>query len=255
MEKCWVIYLLALTLSLCSSSDKCLHELYYDYIVVGAGSAGSALAAQLATKSTSSVLLIEEGGWSNQWDIINDASKGFDVFAESQINPGYTTTPQIGANNRIMGQPRGKITGGTGAVYFMDWVFANIEDFDERWNINGWKWKDLTNYWDMIQNEWEITTNNPDDILFREKILDSLKQNGYNYNPDFNDLNKYGQGGISEMQFAATTVSPTLAYRLNSWKIYIEPILGKQNNLDIFVYSRVNKILFERYGSKSKTKK
>eukprot|EP01084_Bolivina_argentea_P113576 202384_1 len=221
----------------------------YDYIIVGAGTSGSVVASELSKDPTNNVLLIEEGGWSKAWgDIIEDASNYFKVLNNPQIERGYLSTPQKHVNYRELPLYRAKATGGCGAHYGMVWTLGNKKDFDIRWNINGWKWSDLSKHWDHIQSTFEINTINYDQ--FTDRFFKAAQENGYEFNPDYNDLNNNnGQYGASQFQYAAALKyknGEMYASRQNSWTQYIEPIISERYNLDIIVYNRVNKILFEK---------
>ena len=92
----------------------------YDYIIVGAGTAGSSLAYQSSRDQETTVLLIEEGPFSNQYkEGIIFASGWFNQQFNEQIARQYFTLPQINLNNRTLRQPRGKITGGSGSLNAM----------------------------------------------------------------------------------------------------------------------------------------
>jgi hypothetical protein len=102
----------------------------YDYIVVGAGSAGCTVAARLSEDPSCRVLLIEAGGAdisrpALQSPVLWPATFGTDV------DWAYRTTPQANAAGRIIDWPRGKVIGGSSSINAMIWVWGREADFDQ----------------------------------------------------------------------------------------------------------------------------
>ena len=229
--------------------DNCAINNEYDYIIVGAGTAGSALAYQLSRDPENTVLLIEEGGFSNQWkEGVVYASGWFGTQFNEQIDRQYFTTPQENLNNRTLRQPRGKLTGGSGSRNAMVWILGNQLDFDERWGPiteSNWTWDDdLKYYWDYVESTFDIEIC-PGSHPWIQRFIAAAEENGYSYNPDPNDLSNNGQGGVSSRRFMGEYLSETEALRESTWTAYIEPVLSERDNLEIIVYTRVNKILFD----------
>ena len=110
----------------------------YDFIVVGAGSAGCVVAGRLSEEGHT-VLVLEAGGKdSNLWMKI---PLGYArLYANPKVNWCYESEPEIHLNNRRLFQPRGKVLGGSGAINGMIYVRGQAEDFDgwERQGCEGW---------------------------------------------------------------------------------------------------------------------
>ena len=103
----------------------------YDFIVVGAGSAGCAVAGRLATESSASVLLIEAGG-SDRRFTIRVPLMGPMQYGTS-LDSAYETEPEPGCADRRIAQPRGRVLGGCSAMNGMFWVKGSNLDYD------GWR--------------------------------------------------------------------------------------------------------------------
>ena len=100
----------------------------YDFIVVGAGSAGSAVASRLSENNRARVLVLEAGGTQIGPNVENP-SLWFTLLG-SDIDWGYATIPQPGLNNRVISEPRGKIIGGTSQLYLMMHIRGHPSAYD-----------------------------------------------------------------------------------------------------------------------------
>ena len=218
---------------------------YYDYIVVGSGTAGSIVARKLSDDPKNKVLLIEQGYWSSSNPNIQDASQWYSLLSDLLTDIGYVSVEQAGFNNHTISQPRAKVTGGCNNINAMIFIIGNRKDYDERWRpIDGWTWNDLSPYWDYIINTFTHTKLNASEPMMSD-LLKSAEELGYKMNSNPNDLNSIqGQGGISPRIFMARKISDNYAQRISSWSTYIEPILPREN-LDILISTQVHKILFD----------
>ena len=125
----------------------------YDYVVIGAGSAGCAVAGRLG-EAGFSVLLLEAGGKdSSPWiHIPLGYSK---LYANPKVNWCYTSEPEPYLNNRRLFQPRGKVLGGTGTINGMIYMRGQPEDFDG-WaakGCTGWDWQGVLPYFKSCEDQ------------------------------------------------------------------------------------------------------
>ena len=106
----------------------------FDYVIVGAGSAGCVLADRLSAGGDRSVLLLEAGG-SDEVSIVQQPSQ-WPAIWDSAFNWGYSTTLQPGLGSRSILCPRGKGLGGSGSINAMLYVRGNPQDYDH-WAAQG----------------------------------------------------------------------------------------------------------------------
>ena len=115
----------------------------FDYIVIGAGSAGSAVAARLSEGGTASVLLLEAGPADTKREIHVPAM--FPQLFKSEVDWAYETEPQAALNGRRVFNPRGKMLGGCSSINAMIYQRGNPKDYDHWASLGnqGWSYADL----------------------------------------------------------------------------------------------------------------
>ena len=123
----------------------------FDYIIVGAGSAGAALAHRLSADSAVSVLLLEAGGKDRKSAIHIPAA--FSQLFRSSYDWNYDTEPQAELDSRKIYWPRGKMLGGSSSLNAMMWVRGFAADYDD-WAVAAgptWSWSALLPYFRQIE--------------------------------------------------------------------------------------------------------
>jgi len=180
----------------------------YDYIIVGAGSAGCALAARLAWERPKlRILVLEAGGPDKSFMLKMPA--GFAALGEnSPYNWNYQTTPQKHCNDRRMYWPRGKTLGGSSAINAMLYVRGHASDYDHWRQLGneGWSYEDVLPYFKKAENNERGAdafhgTGGPlnvadqaDPSKLNEAFLQAAEQAGHKRNKDFNGAEQDGVG-------------------------------------------------------------
>jgi choline dehydrogenase len=124
----------------------------YDYIIVGAGSAGCVLAARLTEDPAARVLLLEAGGRDTAREIHIPAA--FSKLFKTGVDWNYSTEPEPYLNNRKLYWPRGKVLGGSSSINAMIYIRGNAADYDgwERLGNDGWGLADVLPYFKKSEN-------------------------------------------------------------------------------------------------------
>ena len=127
----------------------------YDFIVIGAGSAGCVLANRLSKDSSNKVLLIEAGGTDRRFYVQMPIGYG-KTYYQKEVNWMYMAEPSPGANNRSSYWPRGKLLGGSSSINALVHVRGNPQDFDDWQKAGnpGWSYNDLLPYFKRMET-WQ----------------------------------------------------------------------------------------------------
>jgi choline dehydrogenase len=221
----------------------------YDYIVVGAGSAGCVLANRLTASGKHSVLLLEAGPRDrNIWIHI---PLGYGVlFKQPKVNWMYQTEPEPELGGRSVFQPRGKVLGGSSSINGLVYIRGQHADYD-RWrqlgNV-GWGYDDVLPYFKRAENQQRgaddyhgvggpLAVSNPrqPDPLC-EAFIAAAEQTGIPRNVDFNGATQEGAG-----YFQTTT---RRGRRASTAVCYLNPARGRPN-LRIETDAHAERVLFE----------
>ena len=224
-------------------------DLEFDYIVVGAGSAGCVLANRLSKDGKHTVLLLEAGP--KDTNIWIHVPLGYGkLFKDKTVNWMYQTEPEPGLGGRSVFQPRGKVLGGSSSINGLLYVRGQHEDYDrwrQRGNV-GWGYDDVLPYFKRAENQSRgaddyhgvggplpVSDWRHEDPL-SEAFVKAAGETGLPFNADFNGASQEGAG------FFQTTTRH--GRRASSAVSYLRPALGR-SNLHVETDALAQRILFD----------
>ena len=220
----------------------------YDYIIIGAGSAGCVVASRLSEQADLRVLLLEAGGPDDHPDI--HVPLAWRSLRETEVDWDYITTPQVHCNDREIKMPRGKVYGGSSSTNAMIYQRANPADYDgwARLGNAGWAWRDVLPYFIKSEQQargasafhgidgplhvGDLRDPNPLSLAF----VEAAQQAGLPHNDDFNDGEQEGAGLHQVTQKDGVRCSAAAAF--------LRPALAREN-LTAIPFALVTRLLFE----------
>lgn len=179
----------------------------FDYIIVGAGSAGCVLANRLSASGRHRVLLLEAGGKDRNIWIHIPLGYG-KLFTNPKVNWLYETEPEAELNGRRIIQPRGKVLGGSSSINGLLYIRGQHEDFDHWRQLGnvGWSFRDVLPYFRRAEDQQRgaddlhgsggplAVSDVPDPHPLCEAFIDACEQAGLPRNDDFNGPTQEGAG-------------------------------------------------------------
>jgi choline dehydrogenase len=206
----------------------------YDYIVVGAGSAGAAVANRLSADLRNKVLLLEAGRASHPWSFIPIGMAR--LIKNPAANWLYSSEPEASTNGRRLPVPRGKLLGGSSSINGMVFVRGQAQDFDTwaQMGNRGWSYHDVLPIFRRMESyagagddafrgregPLRVTDPEPRDPLFAT-IIKAAGQVGIRHNPDYN--------GASQEGMAMSQATISRGRRMSTARCYLDPVRNRGN--------------------------
>ncbi len=206
----------------------------YDYIIVGAGSAGCLLANRLSANPSKRVLVLEAGGRDN-WIWFHIPVGYLFAIGNPRSDWCFKTEPEPGLNGRSLNYPRGKVIGGSSAINAMIYMRGQAGDYDHwrQLGLNGWSWNDVLPFFRKHEDhfmgesaahaaggEWPVSAPR-----VRWDLLDAFRaaveQAGIKSIPDFNRGDNEG--------CCAFHVNQKRGRRVSTARAFLKPVLDRPN--------------------------
>jgi choline dehydrogenase len=222
----------------------------YDYIIIGAGSAGCVLAGRLSADPKNRVLLLEAGGKDDSILVKMPAGVGAILPQKGDYNWGFWTEPEPNLDNRKLWWPRGRGWGGSSSTNGMVYIRGHARDYDQwrQMGLAGWGYADVLPYFKRAEG----FIDGPDDYHggdgplhvskapIKNKIYSSFiaagREAGHKLTPDFN--------GFQQEGFGAYQLTIKNGRRWSASVAYLQPALSRPN-LTCEIGARTSRILIE----------
>ncbi|NYS78813.1 MULTISPECIES: GMC family oxidoreductase N-terminal domain-containing protein [Halomonadaceae] len=236
--------------------------LEFDYIVVGAGTAGCLLANRLSANPNHRVLLIEAGGRDNyHW--IHIPVGYLYCINNPRTDWLFRTEPDKGLNGRSLIYPRGKTLGGCSSINGMIYMRGQARDYDHWADVAGddaWKWENCLSDFIKHEDHYRLDDGGDADAKHRDfhghggewriekqrlkwQVLDDFAEAAVQAGiPRTEDFNRGTNEGVAYFE-----VNQRSGWRWNTAKAFLRPAL-KRDNLTLWHSTQVNRLLFEKRG-------
>jgi choline dehydrogenase len=220
----------------------------YDYVIIGAGSAGCVLANRLGEDPKVRILVLEAGGSDKSLYVQMPTALSIPMNS-SRFNWGMNTEPEPGLNGRVMNLPRGKGLGGSSSINGMCYVRGNPMDY-ELWSAlgaEGWHWTNVLPYFQRLENvsgggplrgtdgPISVTRGNETNELYKA-FIDAGQQAGYAVSDNMNQRQHEGVGPM-EMSVGG-------GKRCSAADGYLRPAVAR-GNVRVVSHAIVDRIMFE----------
>jgi choline dehydrogenase-like flavoprotein len=222
----------------------------FDFVVVGGGSGGCAVAGRLSEDSKTSVAMLEAGGAGDNWVVTTPGALA--LMVPSKLNNwAFDTVPQAGLQGRIGYQPRGKGLGGSSAINAMVYIRGHRSDYDQWASLGntGWSFADVLPYFKRSEDNADfdgeyhgkggplavnkLRTDNP----VQQTFLQAAREAQFRIREDFNAEDHEGLGIYQ--------VTQKNGERWSAARAYVHPHMATRANLHVETNAQASRILFE----------
>jgi choline dehydrogenase-like flavoprotein len=232
-----------------AASNRRSGTMNFDYVIVGAGSAGCVLAARLTEDPAVKVAILESGP--PDTSVLIHCPAGLALLAKNgQANWAFDTVPQKGLNGRRGYQPRGKVLGGSSSVNAMVYMRGHPGDYDHWASLGneGWSWADVLPWFKRSENNERGAdafhgAGGPLNVMdlvspnrFGPVFVQAGVQAGFPANNDFNGADQEGVGMYQ--------VTHRRGERFSAAKAYLAPALSRPN-LEVITNAHTTRVLME----------
>jgi choline dehydrogenase len=221
----------------------------FDYIIVGAGSAGCVLANRLSEQKDNSVLLIEAGGSDARFWIKTPIGYGI-TFFDPSVNWRFNSLPDKGLLDRVLYVPRGKVIGGSSSINAMVYARGAKVDFDDWRDAGnpGWGWEDVRKAFEAIEcrvsPDGQKTGEGPLAVSDRQEDYHPLKRFFTEAVRELNLASLPDSVGQGEEGLGPYLINTRNGWRCSSADAFLRPALHRPN-LTVLKHAHVTRILFE----------
>ena len=220
----------------------------FDYIIVGAGSAGCVLANRLSEDGKSTVLLLEAGG--KDTSMMIHIPVGYaQTLKDPKVNWLYETEPDPGTHDRVHTWPRGKVLGGSSSINGLLYIRGQRQDYDgwAQMGLRGWSYDDLHPYFLRSQHQERDGMDghakggplNVSDVTEPHPVSDAVIEAGKSMGLPHRDVNGEDQEGVAYYQLTVKN-----GRRCSAAVAYLNPA-KKRANLQIETKALAARVLFE----------
>jgi choline dehydrogenase len=213
-------------------------ENLYDYVIVGAGTAGCLLANRLSADPTTRVLLLEAGG-SDNYHWIHIPVGYLYLMGNPRADWGYKTASEPGLNGRSLNYPRGRVLGGCSSINGMIYMRGQSRDYDlwRQMGNSGWAWDDVLPYFKQHQDQMALEASGFNDLhsaggewriekpRISWEILDAFRDAAEQAGiPKIDDFNRGDNEGCGYFH-----VNQKSGIRWNTSKAFLRPVKNRKN--------------------------